>query len=233
MTAMTEVLPPVVASAREAFQFWGCTEIRESLGIRADSERHLIERLETVPPESIYYHTVRSLLRRRVVPGPYPNDFANWVAVEVRDSVLAERLAFNSPFDFHDMEEFREHLLATLDDHLSRLPFAPRGITGRPFFFLRGHLAAVPLAVEAPDLRSFRTAMASVDESSIYYHWVESIGRLGNPRGDFAAWVEDALGLPGLARRFSEIDPFVLSLAAVRTRVLGLLDEQLTREGDR
>lgn len=233
MSAVTEASPSLVATLREAFQFWGCTEIRESLGIRADSERHLIERLETVPPESIYYHTVRSLLRRRVVPGPYPNDLASWVAVEVRDPVLAERLAFNSPFDFHDIEEFREHLLGILDDHLSRLPFAPRAITGRPFYFLRGHLAAVPLGLEAPDLRSFRSAMAAVDESSIYYHWVESIGRLGNPRGDFAAWVEDSMGLPSLARRFSEIDPFVLSLSAVRNRLIGLLDEELTRQGDR
>jgi len=215
------------------FQFWGCTEIRESLGIRADNERHLLERLETAPPESIYYHTVRSLLRRRIVPGPYPNDFASWVALEVRDAALAERLAFESPFDFGDMDEFREHLLGILDDHLSRLQFAPRGITGRPFFFLRGHLAAVPLEVEAADLRSFRHALAGVDESSVYYHSVEAIGRLGNPRGDFAAWVEDALGLAKLAARFAEIDLFVLHLSAVRSRLLALVDAELARGGGR
>jgi hypothetical protein len=32
-------------SAPESFHFWGCIEIRESLGIRADSERHLLDRL--------------------------------------------------------------------------------------------------------------------------------------------------------------------------------------------
>jgi len=214
--------------ATRSFHFWGCSEIRESLGMRADSERHLLERLENVPQESIYYHTVRCLLRRRVVPTPYPDDFSTWVASEIRDVTLAERLAFESPFDFSDVEAFRQHLLETLDDHLSRLPFAPTAILGKPFYFLTGHLAAVPLEIEAQDLQSLRKALTQVDDSALYYHGVEAIGRLGNPRGDFAAWVEDVLRLPSLARRIAEIDPFVTSLAGVRARLLEIVDCELT-----
>jgi hypothetical protein len=211
-----------------SFHFWGCSEIRESLGLRAYSERHLLERLESVPQESIYYHTVRCLLRRRVFPTPYPDDFSTWVATEIRDVTLAERLAFHSPFDFLDMEAFRQHLLDTLDDHLSSLPVAPAAILGNPFYFLTGHLVAVPLEIEAQDLQSLRNALAQVDYSALYYHGVEAIGRLGNPRGDFATWVEDVLRLPPLARRFAEIDPFVTSLAGVRARLLEIVDSELT-----
>jgi len=207
------------------FRFWGCSEIRESLGIRADGERQLVERLETVSADSIYYHTVRSLLRRQVVPTPYPDDFASWVATEIRDPVLAERLALPSPFDFTDIEAFREHLLGILDDHLSRLPFAPRAFLGHPFHFLRGHLTEVPLDLEAVDLAGFRQILAQVDDSSIYYHAVEAIGRLGNPRSDFAAWIEEALGLRHLATRVAEIDPFVVSLGGVRSGILAAIDE--------
>jgi hypothetical protein len=217
----------MAAIAREPFQFWGCTEIRESLGIRAESERQLMERLESVPAESIYYHTVRCLLHRQVVSGPYPDDFSTWVAVELRDAVLAERLALPSPFDFPSTDAFRDHLLGILDDHLSQLPFAPRIIQGSPFYFLRGHLAAVPIDREAHDLSSFRRLLAEVDDGSIYYHGVEAIGRLARPRSDFAAWVEDALGLPALARRMEQIDPFVASLTGLRAQLLAAVDQEL------
>jgi hypothetical protein len=212
-------------SIDRCFHFWGCSEIRESLGLRADSLRHLLERLESAPQESIYYHTVRCLLRHRVVPTPYPDDFSNWIAQEARDVTLAERLAFHSPFDFPDGESFRHHLLETLDDHLTRLP-AATVILGEPFYFLTGHLVAVPLEIVARDLQSFRGALTEVDDSALYYHGVEAIGRLGNPRGDFAAWIEDALGLAPLARRIAEIDPFVMSLGGVRARLLELVDRE-------
>ena len=210
-----------------SFHFWGCSEIRESLGLRADSVRHLIERIENVPAESIYYHTVRCLLRHRVVPTPYPDDFSTWVASEVRDVALAERLALESPFDFPDLEAFRQHLLETLDDHLLRQPFAPAGVVGKPFYFLTGHLVAVPLEIKVRDLRGFRKALAHVDESALYYHAVEAIGRLGKPRGDFAAWIEGALSLPSLARRIAEIDAFVMSLTGMRERLLEIVDGEL------
>jgi hypothetical protein len=219
-----------MAAEGEAFVFRGCTEIRESLGIRVDSERQLLDRLETVPAESIYHHTVRSLLRRQVLPTPYPDDFASWVATEVGDAALAEKLALPSPFDFPDVEAFRQHLLEILDDHLAELRFDPRVILGSPFYFQRGHLAAVPLEVSVTDLQGFRTALAEVNESAVYYHVVEAIGRLENPRGDFAAWFEDVLGLAELAAQVRQVDPFVLSLERVRRQILERVDAELARQ---
>jgi hypothetical protein len=214
-----------------AFRFKGCTEIRESLGLRADNERDLMERIETVPAESVYYHSVRSLLRRQVGPTRYLDDFAAWVATEVRDPALAERLAFSTPFDFPDIESFREHLLGILDDHLSNLRFAPRALHGGSFYFQRSHLVAIPLDVEARDVGALRAGVAAVDESSIYYHTVEAIRRSGDPRGDLAAWAADALHLPALASELQEIDPFVMSLAGTRQRLLVALDRAAASEG--
>jgi hypothetical protein len=214
-------------STNRRFDLFGCSDIRESLGVHADGLHHLLDRLETVPQESIYYHTVRCVLRHRVYPTPYPDDFSTWVAVEAGDVVLAERLSFQSPFEFFDLEAFRQHLLETIDDHLTRLPSTV--IRGKPFYFLKSHLISVPLEIAAHDLESFRKAIARVDESALYYHAVEAIGRLGNPRGDFAAWVEDVLGSPSLARRIAEIDPFVMSLSQMRARLLEILDRALAR----
>jgi hypothetical protein len=201
--------------------------IRESLGVRADDARHLLERLETVPQDAIYNHTVRCILRRRVYPTAYPDDFSTWIATELRDVTLAERLAFHSPFDFPDGDSFRQHLLETIDDHLSQQPVSSAMVVGKPFYFLKGHLVSVPLAMFAADLPSFREGLARVDESALYYHAVERKRGLGDPRGDFAAWVEDALGLPALARSITEIDPFVMSLAGMRGRLLDLVDREM------
>ncbi|MBN2369173.1 MAG: hypothetical protein JXO72_01665 [Vicinamibacteria bacterium] len=213
----------------QPFVFWGCSEIRESLGFRADSERQLLERLEVVPSESIYHHTVRCLLRQQVVSAGYSDDFSNWVASEIGDLALAEKLALRSPFDFADTEAFRSYLLDVLDDHLAELRYDPRVLMESSFYFCRGHLAAVPLDLEAHDLASLRSALMEVDDSSLYYHAVEAIGRLGHPHGDFAAWVEESLGFADLARRIYEEDAFVISLSGLRRRLVDLIDMHVYR----
>jgi Family of unknown function (DUF5752) len=218
---------PVADVSPRPFHFWGCSEIRESLGVRADSLQQLLERLETVTADAIYYHSVRCLLRHQVVAPAFPDDFATWVDTEVREPALAEKLAFHSPFDFADTEAFREHLIGVLDDHLRNQPWVGGRVPAGPFRFLRGHLAAVPLDVTVRDLPELRFALAQVDESSIYYHTVEAVGRLGNPRGDFASWIEDELGFETLARRVQEIDPFVASLSEVRVQLLRAVDAEI------
>jgi hypothetical protein len=54
MTTGTARRPPgdSPSAPGTAFQFRGCSEIRESLALRAGGERQLLERLETPPPES-------------------------------------------------------------------------------------------------------------------------------------------------------------------------------------
>ena len=91
---------------REAspFAFVGCIELREILGHRARDERELMEKLEQVPPGSVYYHTHSVFLRHPRMTHAYPNDFANWVATHIRDQVLAERLSVVDPFQFSNLE---------------------------------------------------------------------------------------------------------------------------------
>ncbi|MFI5329269.1 MAG: DUF5752 family protein, partial [Candidatus Rokuibacteriota bacterium] len=87
------------ATARAPFQFIGCVELRQALDHRATDERELLERLEDAPAGSVFYHTHGYFLRHRPITTAYGNDFAAWVAVHVRDQVLAERLAVINPFE--------------------------------------------------------------------------------------------------------------------------------------
>jgi hypothetical protein len=153
------------ATATRPFQFTGCVELREILGRRARDERELMEEIEGAPAESIYYHTDSVFLRRPLVAGSYPNDFAIWVATQIRDQVLAERLGMVDPFQFESVERTREELLSILDDHLEGLNPVPQVVFGDPFFFVRSHLIEVPTGISAGTLPEFRAALAEVDST--------------------------------------------------------------------
>lgn len=163
-------------------------------------------------------------MRHRESALPYTDDFARWAEREAGDPELAERIALFSPFDFPSLDDFRAHLIATIEDHIESSPPA-RVVARSPFRFLRGHLIAIPLDVRADDLTSFRAGVASVDESSIYFHTVEAPGARHGRRSDFAEWVEAELGMPELAQRISTVDPFVTGLTRARQQLLATVGD--------
>jgi hypothetical protein len=211
----------------EPFIFIGCVELRESLEYRADDERELLERLEEIPAGSVFYHTHGYFLRHRPVTTAYGNDFAAWLATQVRDQVLAERLAVVNPFECGSLEDLREELVSIISDHVMHLSSVPRVEFGDPFFFQQSHIVEVELGTPAASLAEFRKGLAEVDSSAIYYHMVEARARLGRRSGDFAEWTRSSLGLPELAERIERIDTYMTSLERVRARVLSLVDAAL------
>ena len=63
-------------TAGQPFRFIGCTEVQEILGQEAEDEKRLVELLEEVPLDSIYFHTHSNFLRHSHLERAYPNDFA-------------------------------------------------------------------------------------------------------------------------------------------------------------
>jgi hypothetical protein len=213
--------------ADSPFQFMGCVELRQAVGRRALDERELMDRLEEVPSGSIFYHTHGYFLRHRPVGMAYGNDFARWVALDVRDQALAERLALVDPFEFKQLEDLREELITIIHDHVARLSSVPRVEFGEAFHFQQSHIVEVPLGATARTLAEFRAGLAAVEASAIYFHMVEAPTRLGRASGDFAEWLRTSLGMPELADRITRIDTYMTSLERVRARVLSLVDEVL------
>jgi hypothetical protein len=214
-------------TAKHPFVFIGCVELRQALDHRARDERELLDRLEEVPSGSVFYHTHGYFLRHRPITTAYGNDFAAWVASQVHDQVLAERLAVVNPFEFADLELLREELASVIHDHLQRLSTVPRVDLGEPFYFQQSHIVEVPLGPGANTLAEFRTGLVEVDSSAIYFHMVEARARLGRRSGDFAEWIRSSLELPELAERIERIDTYMTSLERVRARVLSLVDAAL------
>lgn len=220
-----------MADAGQPFVFMGCVEVRQALDRQALDERELLDRLEEVPAGSIFYHTHGYFLRHRPVTTAWGNDFARWVAVELRDRALSERLAVVDPFEFATLEDLREELVTIVHDHLRRLTTVPRAEPSGAFHFQQSHLVEVELGPRASTLAEFRAGLAVVDASAIYVHMVGARTRLGRRSGDFAEWMRTSLRLPELADRIDRIDTFMTSLERVRARVLSLVDEALERSG--
>ena len=217
-------------TARAPFHFLGCWELREMLGRRVYDERELLEQLEEVPLDSIYYHTHTCLLRERTHPGAYPNDFATWAASQVRDRVLGEKLGVLDPQDVPDVEALRTELVSLIDDHLSQIGSVPRVIFGEPFYFMQSRVLEIPTGIKVRALRDFRDTLASVDVAVVYMHVVEARGRRSRRRNDFAIWIEEQLGLPELAAAVARLNPFSLGLEGMRRRLLALCDAALAGE---
>jgi trehalose synthase-fused probable maltokinase len=209
------------------FAFTACMELKEFIGVRAENERQLAQFLDEVPLDSIYYHTHGFLLRHRLATGPYPNDFATWVDVQVRDRVLGERLAMVDPADFTTLQALREELVSVVDEHLRRLGVVPQVVSGEPFDFIQSRIVEIPLGIEVRTLQELRNALLEIDQSALYFHLVEARLRLGRGRNDFAAWLERGLGLPELAARVQAVNPYSASLEQTRARLVALLDEAL------
>jgi hypothetical protein len=208
--------------ARSPFHFLGCWELREMLGRRAYDERELLEHLEEVPLDSIYFHTHSFFLRERTLRGAYPNDFATWAAIQVRDRVLGEKLGIIDPQDTADLESLRTEVVSLIDDHLSQLGSVPRVMFGQPFYFMQSRVLEIPTGVKVRTLREFCTALADVDVAAVYVHVVEARGRKGKRRNDFATWIDEQLGMAELAASVARLSPFPFGLEELRRRLITL-----------
>jgi hypothetical protein len=216
--------------AEHPFIFVGCWELREMLGRSARDEQQLLEAIEEIPLDSIYYHAHSFFLRHKYIAGPYPNDFATWAAIQVRDRILGEKLGLLDPYDFENLEALRTEIVTIIGEHLSQLQIIPRATYGEPFHFMQSRIIQVPTGLEARTLTEFREILATTDVSVIYYHTFEAMFRLGRRKGDFALWIEEQLGLPELAGKISRLDPYMTSLETVRHRIIKLVDEVLEKE---
>ncbi len=211
-------------TAARPFEFVECLELREMLGRTAWDERELLAGIEDVPAESIAYHTRSYFLRSRYLAAPYPNDFATWAAIQIRDRVLGERLTVVDPFDFSDIEQLRAELVTIIDHHLTTVQTVPRADYGEPFHFMRSVLIEVPTGITVTTLRAFRDGLERVDTSAIYYHFYESYRR---PEADPLAWLQTELGRDDVVTQIRRLNPYVTSLAGMRAQLLTACDTAL------
>lgn len=211
----------------DPFVFKGCVEIRELLGKKADDELKLLELIEEVPVDSIYYHTHSYFLRHPYIAGLYPNDFANWAATEVRDKVLGEKLASVTPKPPKSIEEVRLELIEIIDEHLTSIHSIPFVGYGEPFYFMKSRIIEIPTEISAHTFQEFKESLRKINTSVVYNHVFEAGTRSRRGRSDFAIWLEHALNKRTLADKFEMIDSYMYSLEGLRNKLLELCDKEI------
>ena len=217
--------------ASAPLRFVSCMELREVLAKNAIDERRLLELIEEVPGDSIYYHTHSYYLRHPYTQGLFPNDFATWVALYAQDRLLGERLGVLDPFEFEDIEQLRGEIVSIISDHLNRLTSIPRSLTDEPFEFVRSHIIESDLGLEVRTLQEFRDTLAKVEVGAIYNHVCEARMKKGRLPGDFACWLaaDEGLALPELAGQVVKVGRLGLSLEGIREHIVRLCDQALER----
>jgi hypothetical protein len=218
-------------TAENPFFFTGCWELKGMLGRKAWDEQQLLEIIEEIPLDSVYYHTHSFFLRHQYIAGPYPNDFATWTAIQLRDHVLAEKLGILDPFDYDNLESIRAEIVNIIDNHLSRLQIIPRVIYGEPFHFMQSRIITVPTGLKANDLNEFCQILSSTDSSVVYFHTFEAMLRLGRREGDFPLWIKSQLGKIQLATAISRLDLYMSNLEFIRKQIITLCNAVLEKEG--
>jgi Family of unknown function (DUF5752) len=205
------------------YSIYACADVREILNRRAHGEQELLDGIEEVDAASIYYHTHSYYLHGKYDYDLYPNDFATWVAEEVRDRLLSERLAVLDPFQFEDLEALREELLTTIDDHIDSLGFSPRALSGEAFHFFRAHIISFPTGVTVKSRQELSRAIADASPSSLFYHFFEDAFRKGARNGSLVQWVAEELRDRHLAEELSQFNPYRLHMDQIRSQLLFLI----------
>ena len=208
-------------------------ELRQALDQHAHDARELVACLEAAPDDSVFFHVHGYFLRHRPFTTAYGNDFARWIAVELADLGLAERLAVVDPFQFESLADLRAALVSTIHGHLRDAPPGRRVEFRHAFHFQQSRIVPVPLGPRATTLAEFRQGLAVADVSAMYHHMVEARARGGRRGGDFATWLRSALGLSALAEEIEHIDLYLTTPERVRGRLLSLIDRALEVEEGR
>ncbi len=206
----------------QEFNFMGCIELKELLGLKANDVQKLLELVEEVPADSIYYHTHSYFLRHFNITGPYSNDFANWAVIQVRDRVLGEKLSCVTPSPNKSLEDIRFELIEIIDEHLTDQKIVPAVVYGQPFYFMKSQIIKVPTGLSAHNINEFIEALKEVDASAIYNHVFEARQRQRKGRSDFSQWIEEEMGLLALAEKFESVDTYMFSLEGLRIKLLKL-----------
>jgi hypothetical protein len=211
------------------FIFMTSVESAQLTGHKAANLLELYLYLKEAEGSSLYYHTHRFYRSYSFLGPAHRSDFALWVAGNLKEEALAERMAALDLRDYRTLEDLRGSLLACMEPLMEdKERWTRRVLPGLEFHFCKAVSLVLPSGYRARNLEEFVFALERVDVSCIYYHLIEAPLHYHGPEktyaGDFSRWLADA-GFPGLAQALDGIDPYQDDLETVRARLLALFQK--------
>ncbi len=200
-----------------------CTVTALATGEDARTLRELRDRLREVPDGCLYYHFWGRLLRPVYEVREFQNDFANWAAFQLRDRVLAERLALVDPADYPGPLELKEELIEIVEERLGEDRHAGVRAADEAFHFLHAELVAFDTHRQVETPEGLVSLCPDLSPSSVFYHFVDARQRNPDGRDDFQRWLE-AFGGPyeGICQRLQQVDVYFSTLDELRDELADL-----------
>ncbi len=208
------------------FVFYECMGLTLATGRRAADIVEFLEILSAVSESSIFHHMHQYFMKPQLAQPMYPNDFAVWVADYLEEKALAERLANVNPYEFDNISDVRGELVRIVTDYLGEYPPPRPTLPGTEFFFNEGVTIVYPAGPEAETQEEFLGALATVDLSSIYYHFYEARLREGKRSDDFSTWFDECLCCGPVAEKIKSLDPYMYSTEALRDKIASIVKEE-------
>ena len=206
------------------FRIMDCALIALATGKRARNLKNLRDYLETIEPQSIYYHFWGSLLRPRFEDPEYHNDFAGWAAHSLHDTVMAERLGIVNPMEFQTMDALRQELIDLADERIEELEVLPSSSRDRQFEFISSDMVVFQSDRVIKTPAELLNIIPTLSLGSVFYHFIDARRRTDDCQDDFSVWLQQN-GCTAAVKGLAGIDPFFMSLSGLRQEIT----EQLTK----
>jgi len=207
------------------FQFLSSASLEMLTGRKADTLDELLHLIKTCRDSSIFYHTFSAFMRMREIRMPYNNDFADWIANDLNEKALAEKLMAIDLSEYSTLGALRRRIIAIVEQYKDGRPEAFHKKSDEPFYLYDIQRVVYLTDKFAYDLPSFRECLSSISIYSIYFHFIESRLEKDLYADDFSHWIETDLDMPKLAQAIRKIDLNVYTMEELRARIIGLIDE--------
>jgi hypothetical protein len=202
------------------FVFKDCALIAIATNKRAATLKEFRDHIETLSPDSLYYHFWGNLLLPHFEEAEYINDFASWVRHHLHDAKLAEQLAVLDPTSYNNPEDLRYRLLEYIDDRLEESEYLQWSQASQRFQFIRSQIVVFESRTSVAEPREMVELIPRLSVNSIFYHFIDARRRTECNIDDFRQW----LGFFGdtyrpLIDRLSGIDPYFVTLTQLRQQL--------------
>ncbi len=211
------------------FQFRSSASLEKLTGHKAYNLEELLKLIKSCPDSSIFYHTFSAFRTLREVQVPYTNGFAIWISKSLNDEALAEKLASIDLTEHNTIESLRARILETIEAYQHENPAVSQKTADKPFYLLDVNRIVYLTDKFAYDLKSFRELLETISLDSLYFHFIESRLYTQLQSDDFSTWIEGGLNLPELSQKIKTIDINVYTLEETRKKILGIIDDFLTK----
>lgn len=206
------------------FLFMTSVEAVQLTGRKAASLLELYLYLKEAEGSSLYHHTHRFYRAHSFLGSADRSDFALWMANNLKEEALAERIGALDLRDYRTLEEVRAALLACLEPLMGdKERWVRRVPPGLEFHFCRSVSLVLPSGYEAHNLEEFILALEQVDTSCLYHHLIEAPLHFHGPErafaNDFSQWLADS-GFPEQAQAVAAIDPYEGDLEFLREKLI-------------